>query len=225
MGTEAEIEALVAAGDLEIDVIAIACIDAQDWKDARAALEQAASDAPTVRVCELMAEIEQGEFGDKGRAREWLSRAVRAPRDPAWVAGSYVSSAWLPVSPVTGELDAFEWKIPPSGLMYAPARPLPEAPPPAVEEDLEDVAAAEPEDITPVEDPEPQPEPVEEPKTEASEEPAEPQELNMTPASNGVAEPGQAAEPPRPDDPGPLGPDDTGDPQDKSWYQNVFTRQ
>ncbi len=59
----------------------------------------------------LMAELEQLE-GDEGRAREWMGRALNAARDPAWTADGYVSERWLPVSPVTGRLDAFEWKVP-----------------------------------------------------------------------------------------------------------------
>jgi HemY protein len=37
---------------------------------------------------------------------------VRAPRDPAWVADGYVAERWAPASPVTGKLDAFEWRSP-----------------------------------------------------------------------------------------------------------------
>jgi HemY protein len=59
-----------------------------------------------------MAEIEEGQSGDQGKAREWLARAVRAPRDPAWTADGIVSDEWEPLSPVTGRLDAFEWKVP-----------------------------------------------------------------------------------------------------------------
>jgi HemY protein len=59
-----------------------------------------------------MAEIEQAEHGDVGRAREWTARAVRAAPDPAWTADGVVSDKWLPVSPVTGRLDAFQWKVP-----------------------------------------------------------------------------------------------------------------
>jgi HemY protein len=58
-----------------------------------------------------MARIEAGD-GNKGREREWLARAVRAPRDRAWIADGYISDRWLPVSPVTGAVDAFEWKAP-----------------------------------------------------------------------------------------------------------------
>jgi HemY protein len=59
-----------------------------------------------------MAELEEAKHGDVGRARQWMARAVRAARDPAWTADGYVSDRWLPVSPVSGRLDAFEWKIP-----------------------------------------------------------------------------------------------------------------
>jgi HemY protein len=35
-----------------------------------------------------------------------------APRDRAWIADGYVSDRWLAISPVTGAVDAFEWKAP-----------------------------------------------------------------------------------------------------------------
>jgi HemY protein len=57
-----------------------------------------------------MADIEEAETGDQARVRYWLSQALRAPRDPEWVADGQVSPHWLPISPVTGRLDAFEWK-------------------------------------------------------------------------------------------------------------------
>ncbi len=34
------------------------------------------------------------------------------PRDRAWIADGYISDRWLPVSPVTGAVDGFEWKAP-----------------------------------------------------------------------------------------------------------------
>ena len=60
-----------------------------------------------------MARIEGGEKRDAGRVREWLARAVRAPRDAVWMADGVVSNEWAPISPVTGALDAFEWRVPP----------------------------------------------------------------------------------------------------------------
>ena len=41
---------------------------------------------------------------------------MRAPRDAAWTADGNVADAWAPFSPVTGELDAFEWRVPVENL-------------------------------------------------------------------------------------------------------------
>jgi HemY protein len=92
--------------------LARGAIDAYDWPLARNALASFNGPDATESVCALMAEIEQGQNGDDGKAREWLSRAVRAPRDPAWTADGIISDEWEPVSPLTGRLDAFEWKVP-----------------------------------------------------------------------------------------------------------------
>ncbi len=92
--------------------VATAAIDARDWKAARSALEPVLTSRPTERACLLMADIEEGEHDDKGRMRDWLSRAVRAEADEAWTADGHVSEEWLPMSPVTGEIDAFEWRVP-----------------------------------------------------------------------------------------------------------------
>jgi HemY protein len=99
--------------------LARAAIDAYDWPLARQALAPFIGPEATQGVASLMAEIEEGQSGDQGKAREWLARAVRAPRDPAWTADGLVSDEWEPISPVTGKLDAFEWKVP----MTVTARP------------------------------------------------------------------------------------------------------
>ncbi|HLV82515.1 MAG TPA: hypothetical protein VKY62_01925, partial [Devosia sp.] len=103
--------------------LARAAIDAYDWVLARQALAPFAGPDATQGVASLMAEIEEGQHGDQGRAREWLARAVRAPRDPAWTADGMVSDEWEPVSPVTGRLDAFEWKVPMIATMTATTPP------------------------------------------------------------------------------------------------------
>jgi HemY protein len=90
--------------------LAQASLDARDFPAARAALTPYLT-APTRRVATLMAEIEEAE-GDVGRSREWMARAMRAAPDPVWAADGAVSEQWLPVSPVTGKLDAFQWKVP-----------------------------------------------------------------------------------------------------------------
>jgi HemY protein len=97
--------------------VARASIDAREFARARVALAPYL-DAPTKRIAVLMAELERAE-GDEGRAREWLARAVNAAPDPAWTADGYVSDRWLPLSPVTGRLDAFEWRVPLTGMTSA----------------------------------------------------------------------------------------------------------
>jgi HemY protein len=41
-----------------------------------------------------------------------MTRAIRAKADPTWIADGRRSDRWMPVSPVTGRLDAFEWTDP-----------------------------------------------------------------------------------------------------------------
>ena len=52
---------------------------------------------------------------------------MRAPRDPAWTADGIVSDEWEPVSPVTGQLDAFEWKVPVASNSRPQVTPSPAA--------------------------------------------------------------------------------------------------
>ncbi|MEI5664754.1 heme biosynthesis HemY N-terminal domain-containing protein [Bosea sp. CCNWLW174] len=96
--------------------LAGAAIHAQDFARARAALKPLLAGGASVRACLLMAELEEAEHGATGRVREWLARATRAPRDAAWVADGLVSDKWLPISPISGRLDAFVWTVPPATL-------------------------------------------------------------------------------------------------------------
>jgi HemY protein len=91
--------------------VARAALAAREFETARGAIDRLISVRPTVRACMLMAELEEIQ-NDAGRSREWLARALRAPRDSAWVADGVASEIWAPTSPVTGRLDAFVWKMP-----------------------------------------------------------------------------------------------------------------
>lgn len=119
--------------------VARAAVDARDFDAARAELRAVFAERPSQRACLMMADLEEAEHGDRGRVREWLARAVRSPRDPAWTADGITSETWAPVSPVSGRLDAFEWKVPVESL-GAPGGPLVDealfAPPPAPEPEL-----------------------------------------------------------------------------------------
>jgi HemY protein len=100
------------ANSLEASVaLARAAIAAQRIDVARDALSPFAAELPQARVCALMAQVEDAA-GDKGRSREWLARAIHAPRDPMWVSDGVANARWVPVSPVTGEIVPCEWKVP-----------------------------------------------------------------------------------------------------------------
>lgn len=92
--------------------VAKAALDAREFTLARSKAEAAARMVPSESNFLLLADIEEAETGDQGRIRHWMNQALRAPRDAVWTADGVTSPVWLPVSPVTGALDAFEWKVP-----------------------------------------------------------------------------------------------------------------
>jgi HemY protein len=130
------VEALAAKGPPDAEAalaVARAALDAQEFAVARTALAPYTG-APRKRVAALMSELEMAQ-GDEGRAREWMARALNARRDPAWTADAFVCDHWLPISPVSGRLDAFEWKDPLAGEDHGTViehRAEPAPPPPSV---------------------------------------------------------------------------------------------
>jgi HemY protein len=94
------------------DTVARAALEARQFDLAREKAEASARLQPCEGIYLLLADIEEAQTGDEGRVRHWLGQAVRAERDPAWTADGYVSETWEPVSPISGKLDAFEWKVP-----------------------------------------------------------------------------------------------------------------
>lgn len=93
-------------------IIAQMALEAGEFEQARKSVAAVLRNEPRESAFMLMADIEDAETGDQGKVREWLSRAVRAARDPAWTADGIVAEKWAPFSPVTGRIDAFEWKVP-----------------------------------------------------------------------------------------------------------------
>jgi HemY protein len=124
--------------------VARAALEAGDFRLARESAEAAIRMQPREGAYLLLADIEEAETGDIGKVRELLGKAVRAPRDPAWVADGQESTEWAPVSPVTGRLDAYEWRTPVERLGPVVETVLPVraeiAPPPVVAEEIEEPA-------------------------------------------------------------------------------------
>jgi HemY protein len=169
--------------------LASAALEAHEFAEARASLAPLLA-APTKRVATLMARLEDAEHGDTGRAREWMARAVHAAHDPVWTADGVIAESWMPVSPVSGRLDAFQWRVPfadltprgplieQAGRQLSPSPPAPVAIEAKVERDAAPAA--------------PPPEPP------AASEPEMPAQPAFTPAAASDGLPAHA-----PDDPGP----------------------
>ena len=154
-----KLEALRPNNAETLYVVAEAALETRNFALARAKAEASARLSPRESAFLLLADIEDAETGDQGRIRHWMNQALKAPRDPAWTADGITSPEWRAVSPVTGRLDAFEWKTPVSELQ-APVedgaansveeaiRTLPplaiETKPVAVVENVVTVAKAEP---------------------------------------------------------------------------------
>jgi HemY protein len=188
--------------------LAYAAFDANEFAEARESLAPLVA-APTRRVATLMARIEAAENGDTGRVREWMARAVHAAHDPVWTADGVIAETWMAVSPVTGRLDAFQWRVPVANL--TPRGPLieQEAPvtpePPAIAAAVlpvaaEKIVAAEKvvEAVPAMPEPEPKPAPEPEPK--------------LVPRLNGPIDGTPVY---LPDDPGPAAPEPATDPVPK----------
>lgn len=197
-----------------------AAIDAHEWDTARTILESQAKGTPTEGVCLLMAEIEEREHGDRGKVRMWLARAVTAARGAVWMADGEVFEHWAPVSPVSGRVGVFEWKVPteapPSRVALEIEADLAAEPPMVVAEDapriedrsdaietVEPVPTIEPEPPTPPEPPE-QPKPPEPPAPveAAVEPPVEKAETQVEPVAEAPAKPEPEPRPePQPEPP------------------------
>ena len=114
--------------------VARAAIASKDFATARSAMEPLVGQGkrPTIKMCMLMAELEESEHGSAGLSREWQARASHAALDPAWIADGTVYDHWAPISPTTGRLDAFVWQVPVERMgrvMDAmPARPAGDSP-------------------------------------------------------------------------------------------------
>jgi HemY protein len=183
--------------------LAGAAIHAHEFGKAREALRPLLAGGASVRACLLMAELEEAEHGAAGRVREWLARATRAPRDAAWVADGLVSDQWMPVSPISGRLDAFVWTVPPATLgsradelddvladLDDPSAPLIEA--------RAEASRVEPEPATIIPPkPETRPEPRPEPTPAKSVEPA-PKPAVVEPVAATKPEPRPEPKPPAP---------------------------
>jgi HemY protein len=101
--------------DLESNLaLAQAALDAGLWGEARRYLDAAGGTNPPVRVCRLMAEVEERAHSDQAKVHDWLARAATAPADKAWrcsACGAH-HEAWRSVCESCGAFGTLRWRAP-----------------------------------------------------------------------------------------------------------------
>ena len=94
--------------------LARASLDAGLWGEARHQLETAGGPSPAVRLCRLMAEIEEGAHTDPAKVHDWLARAAVAPADRSWsctACGAH-HETWRSVCESCGAFGTLQWRAP-----------------------------------------------------------------------------------------------------------------
>ena len=103
------------ADDIESHLaLAKASLDAGLWGEARRQLETAGGTSPPVRVCRLMAEVEERANADQAKVHDWLARAAVAPADRSWsctACGAH-HEAWRSVCESCGAFGTLQWRAP-----------------------------------------------------------------------------------------------------------------
>ena len=101
--------------DIESNLaLAQAALEGGLWGEARRYLDAAGGTNPTVRVCRLMAEVEERAQSDQAKVHDWLSRAAHAPADKAWrcsACGAH-HETWRPVCESCGAFGTLHWRAP-----------------------------------------------------------------------------------------------------------------
>ena len=103
------------ADDIESHLaLAKASLEAGLWGEARRQLETAGGTSPPVRVCRLMAEVEERANVDPAKVHEWLARAAVAPADRSWsctACGAH-HETWRSVCESCSAFGTLQWRAP-----------------------------------------------------------------------------------------------------------------
>lgn len=115
--------------------LAQASLEAGLWGEARRHLDAAGGTSPSVRVCRLMAEVEERAEAGQEKVHEWLARAAQAPADRAWRCSACGAQheTWRSVCENCGAFGTLHWRAPGTfGQVLPPEvqqRPALQAPP------------------------------------------------------------------------------------------------
>lgn len=125
---------LVAAkpDDIESHVaLARENLEARLWGEARRHLTAAAGSNPTTRICRLMADLEEQEFGDGAKVRRWLAQSADAPGDNSWRCQACGASheRWRSICDACGAFGTLNWRAPAALSQTLPPLPASAAAP------------------------------------------------------------------------------------------------
>lgn len=101
--------------DIESHVaLAQVSLEANLWGEARRHLEIAGGSHPSVRICRLMAEVEERAGNDQAKVHDWLARATDAPADRSWrcTACAARHESWRSVCESCGAFGTLQWRAP-----------------------------------------------------------------------------------------------------------------
>lgn len=84
----------------------------RDWATARTSLTAALEKSETVRVCKLLANLEEAEYPDFDISSKWIARSASALADPAWICNGCGKETlvWDAHCPACESFNSLEWK-------------------------------------------------------------------------------------------------------------------
>jgi HemY protein len=100
-------------------------IDSRDFDAARKHLAPLIAESsavpPEQRLCQLMADLEEGQSGQAADARDWLMQLQTAPEDPVWACTDCgnTTTIWSPHCPACEAFDTLAWQSLPEPEMLA----------------------------------------------------------------------------------------------------------
>jgi len=106
-------------------LVAQAAFAAGELEQARLNGEKLLTHSPTEGVFLLLADVHAALDGDEQQIRAFLTKAVHAQADFAWVADGQIMAQWVPISPLSHRIGACAWCQPPKHL--PPLLALPKA--------------------------------------------------------------------------------------------------
>lgn len=98
-------------------LLAETALMAELWGEARTHLKPLLKEKdkkPSLRVCQLMARVEEAEHNNTAEAKKWLAKIVKAPVDNSWICGQCgsIADSWQPMCKTCDSFNTLGWQTP-----------------------------------------------------------------------------------------------------------------